>query len=215
MSASTEQRAFLLERQATWEAYHNHKEGMAYAGLALWVGAAGAALVATDWPPTWVTGRPHGSVEYLVAISGVWALMLTFLRWQLTRRRWAAIQVAGLERYLARLAWPDRPRINVPVDKREFWGAKFLWALAGLPRTMKVVADVCDNVYPEDLREEWEYQRGEGTGATDHEHLVFAAGWTLFVLLVFRTGGLWWQSGLWVIGTAVLSLIAGYLLELR
>lgn len=43
---------FLTNFINTHEAYHNHKETMAYAGTTLFVAAFGAALVSDNWPPS-------------------------------------------------------------------------------------------------------------------------------------------------------------------
>lgn len=186
MSTPTEQHDFLHERLATWEAYHNHKEGMAYAAAALWVGAAAAALVVDRWPPPWVGACLTNRFWAAVVVSLAWFLMLSFLRWQLRNRRWAAIQVAGLERYLAGELWTKHHGIETPRPKPG-WFVDGFWWFVGLAHGESIVPDVCANVYPEKLQEEWKRQCEAGTGAVENEHVLFLAGWLFWLLLVVRT----------------------------
>jgi hypothetical protein len=91
-----------LER---YEHYHAHKESMAYAGLALFAAAAGAILIADKWPPAaWGVYR---TTIATVALMAFWAVVLLYLRFQLRRRRWAALRIAGCEHVLAKWATGD------------------------------------------------------------------------------------------------------------
>src|SRR5690349_19251725 len=91
---------FLVGLLSNREFYHHQKENSAYAGLVVWVGAVAAALVARTWPPEYVCSM-WARMGAVAIVSAGWGAVLVYLRWQLLNRRWAAIQIAGLERYLA------------------------------------------------------------------------------------------------------------------
>src|SRR5437879_15798 len=84
-----------------YASYHDHKESMAYAGLTLFIGIVGTGLFADKWPP-----KP-ASQWSVVAVVLVWAAVLTYLKFQLIRRRWAALRESGCERLLARWTVED------------------------------------------------------------------------------------------------------------
>jgi hypothetical protein len=90
---------FARVQLARYSAYHAHKEGMAYVGLALFAGVAGTILVSDKWPPAAWGG--DGKALASIALSLAWAVMLVYLRFQLHRRRWAALRMAACERVLA------------------------------------------------------------------------------------------------------------------
>src|SRR5437773_2082631 len=88
---------FAKESIDRYSRYRDHKETMAYAGAAVYVGAAAAIILSKDWPPSqW--GPSFG----IVAVVTLWALALSYLKYQLRKRRWAAFRVAGCEWILAR-----------------------------------------------------------------------------------------------------------------
>lgn len=172
----------LLDRYA---AYHQHKEGAAYAAITLFAGIAGAAAVSSAWPSDW--GRYTTVLAILVATL-LWTAVLTFLRFQLTRRRWAALRVAGCDRLLA--AWlqkgpsdvglaPGAPISRPPVTCPSLvanclWGSKYAVH----------AVDTSESVYPSALVTAWVDQETRGTDALKHERLVLAAGWVLYAALV-------------------------------
>src|SRR5437016_1923610 len=86
-------------------AYRDNKETMAFAGLAVFFGAVATALASRDWPPAFAQGRPWLIIG---AFSSLWVFVAVYLRYQLRKRRWAAIRVAGCDWLLAE--WlPDSP----------------------------------------------------------------------------------------------------------
>src|SRR5262245_8898505 len=90
---------FVFHLREHYRAYHDHKESMAYAGAALYVVAFGSALIMKDWPPSW----GHAKVTLtILGLTTAWLVMLIYLKWQLRRRRWAALRVAGAEKLLAK-----------------------------------------------------------------------------------------------------------------
>lgn len=101
---------FMLEQNNN---YHNHKENMAHAGLAVQLAIASALLATPEWPPPWLgsirtehiclSARLLSVVGFLV----IWLLVNAFIRWQLRNRRWAATFCAALEETLRRWARSD------------------------------------------------------------------------------------------------------------
>src|SRR5437870_118734 len=91
--------AFVRDLHDRYATYHGHKESMAFTGLTLFTGAAGAALMAEEWPPA--AWGNHGWAWAFLAATALWLSVLAYLRFQLRRRRWAALRVAGCERVLA------------------------------------------------------------------------------------------------------------------
>lgn len=91
---------FIFHLREHYRAYHDHKDSMA----ALYVVAFGSALIMKDWPPTWGSATLTLTI---LAITTAWLGMLVYLKWQLRRRRWAALRVAGAEKLLAK--WITEP----------------------------------------------------------------------------------------------------------
>jgi hypothetical protein len=172
----------MLSREA---AYHQHKEGAAYAGITLFAGVAGTAAVSRAWPPEW---GPYANVLAILAATLLWAAVLVFLRFQLTRRRWAAMRVAACERVLA--AWLQQPPSDSALARRpgEYRSpvsscdmvANVLWGKAEAVRAV----DVSESVYPSALVEELLAQEKRPTGALQHERLILVSGWILYVILI-------------------------------
>ena len=111
-------RTFLYEALERYSIHRDNKESMAYLGLALFTGAAATALASKDWPPAFAADRPWLIV---LGFSTLWFFVVLYLRYQLRRRRWAALRVAGCEWLLAE--WlPDSPRAlanSDPAPSRE------------------------------------------------------------------------------------------------
>ena len=174
----------LMERYA---AYHNHKETMAYSGLTVFAGAVAAALV-TNWPPAW--GRFTPMLAPL-AVVFLFAVTLTYLRFQLRRRRWAALRVSGCERVLA--AWvqhspTDEELAAIPGSFRatlSLWERLTDWIV---PREGSVGAfdsTQQEAVYPAALVEKW--SNAKKTDAIKHERLIIGTAWVFALALLVRT----------------------------
>jgi hypothetical protein len=59
---------FIQGQHDYYAAYHHHKESMAYAGFTVYAGAAGAALIASGWPPAW---GDHKTLLASLAVTGL------------------------------------------------------------------------------------------------------------------------------------------------
>ena len=77
---------FLMHRLSQMESYHNHKETMAHAALALLVGVMIALVSAKCWPPSWISNEGMAAL----GVSIVWFVFHVYIRWQLQNRRYAA-----------------------------------------------------------------------------------------------------------------------------
>jgi hypothetical protein len=176
----------LVERSGS---YHDHKETMAYAGITLYVAAFGTAILSKDWPPAW---GPYTRIKTIVAISVAWILVLRFVKWQLLRRRWAAIRMAGAHRLLAR--WVAAPPTAKDLEtwkkrsgQRPSMVIRLIDHVVPLRRAVLPV-DVAQEVYPRALVEAWlEQARDHGSEALFHERWILLIGWLLYFALLIRT----------------------------
>lgn len=179
--------AFVERHHDFCSAYHNHKEAMAYAGFTLYAGVAGAAILSTGWPPKWGV---HTSCLAFLAATGLWVLVLSFLKFQLLRRRWAAVRRAGCERLLARwlIQLPTNEELTTlpaPVERDlAMWISivDYVVPLRAAVRSIKTD----QTVYPISLVREWLSREAAGTEAIVHERILVIAAWVLYLVLVLR-----------------------------
>jgi len=180
--------AFVRNLHDRYAAYHGHKESMAFTGLTLFTGAAGAALVSGHWPPpAW---GPYGWAWAALSVTALWLSMLAYLRFQLRRRRLAALRVAGCERVLAKwvasapsaaeLAPKSREPIEVPCFLK---CADYFWPLKTALLVLKPESKKNPPIYPAALVDAWLFQEELGTDALKHERLIVFAGWVIYVVL--------------------------------
>jgi hypothetical protein len=161
---------------------------MAFAGLAVFLGSVATALVSKDWPPTFAIGHPGLIV---VAFSGLWLFVAVYLRYQLRRRRWAALRVAGCDWLLAE--WlPESPRAMAQDQKIPTRRAKptalllffdLFWPLKGAVGAINPTL----HVYPAEIEDAWLLAADRGTEALWHERIIHFAGWVGYVVVVLRT----------------------------
>lgn len=175
----------LVELLGYYRSYHNHKESMAYAGITLYGGVGAASILSRDWPPDW---GPCTHWWATLAIAALWLFFLLFLRFQLHRRRWAALRSAGAERLLAK--WVQAPPSADDLAYRPAEAKRspespildWLWPQA---RAVLVV-EVDHQVYPKCFVEAWLEQEKHGTDAIHHERLIVIAGWIVTALSVAK-----------------------------
>jgi hypothetical protein len=169
-------------------AYRDNKETMAFAGLAIFLGAVATALTSRDWPPTFAKERPWLIV---LAFSILWVFIAVYLRYQLRRRRWAAIRVAGCDWLLAE--WlPESPHAMANEDSRPAKPAKpgplillvdIIWPL----KSAVTAVDPNLRVYPDEIERSWVLASKRGTDALLHERLIHIAGWVGYAAVLTRT----------------------------
>jgi hypothetical protein len=174
-----------LERFST---YRDNRETMAFAGLAVFLGSVATALVSKDWPPTFAIGHPGLIV---VAFSGLWLFVAVYLRYQLRRRRWAALRVAGCDWLLAE--WlPESPHAMAQDQKTPTRRAEptlrlllldTFWPLKGA--VVSIVPTL--HVYPAEIEDAWLLAADRGTDTLLHERIIHIAGWVGYAAVVLRT----------------------------
>jgi len=170
---------FIQAMLTRYASYHQNKESMAYAGITLFGGITGASTLSASWPPKWGN---HTILLAILACTFLWIIILTFLRFQLTRRRWAALRVAGCDRLLS--AWLQSPPSDddlglMPPAPRpsQCSCVKIVNCLWGSKEAVRTV-NTKESVYPRALVNEWLAQEERGTDALKHERLVLLSGWT-------------------------------------
>lgn len=174
-----------LER---FSAFRDNKETMAFAGLAVFVGAVATALVSRDWPPAFAQDQPWLIVG---AFSVLWVFVAFYLRYQLRRRRWAALRVAGCDWLLAE--WlpgsphamkkdPESP-LRRPKPGPMLLLLDLLWPLEG----SVVAIDPNLQVYPPEIERAWLLAAERSTDALLHERIIHLAGWVGYLAVVMRT----------------------------
>jgi hypothetical protein len=113
-----------------------------------------------------------------------------YLRFQLRRRRFAAVRVAGCEHVLAgwiasspspeQLAPKGRAHIEVSCFVK---CADFFWPQKKAFLVIKPASEDNPPLYPAALVDAWVAQEERGTDALKHERLIIFAGWVLYVAL--------------------------------
>jgi len=182
-------RVFVSDALERYSSFRDNKEAMAYAGLALFTGAAATALASKDWPPMFAEKRPWLVIS---AFTLLWLFVILYLRYQLRRRRWAALRVAGCEWLLCE--WlPDSPKALVPaseVTSRDNQRVSCCLLLLDHIWPLKHSVPVIDpkvSVYPKEIEDSWIRAEVRGTDALTHERLMHLAGWTGYVAVILRT----------------------------
>jgi hypothetical protein len=185
------------ELQRRYVGYMQQKEYMAYLGFAFYLTAASAILLNEKWPPpNWGS---HNRTLAIAAIVGLWALVLCYLRFELRRRRWAAMRLAGCEHVLVRLATATHPAnwaaASPPTMEIARWRRILgcVWPLnntvvaIGRSNTANKQAAPEATKYPNIFVEEWVNQERRGTDAIRHERLIIPTVWIVLLLLVVHT----------------------------
>ena len=93
------------ELQRRYAGYMQQKEYLAYLGYVVYLGAASTILLSEDgkWPPPITNWGSNNTELAIAAIIGLWVFAFCYLRFELRRRRWAAMRLAGCEHVLVRL----------------------------------------------------------------------------------------------------------------
>jgi len=170
-------------------AYQNHKENMAYAGTALLITAFGSALLSENWPPVWTQYPVLQFSLPVVSLVVVWTFFLSYVRFQLTNRRWIAIRLAATEHVLASWA-SQRPPAEAlePVRLTEQGTADSLlrsvfWPSMSMPIKLAVVPETFPKAFADALAD----KAKRGSLAVIHERILFLFTWFMFVALLMKT----------------------------
>jgi hypothetical protein len=145
----------------------------------------------TNEPGTKKPGYGNRPWLIIVAFFWLWALVAVYLRYQLRRRRWAAIRVAGFDRLLAE--WlPESPHalareednpVRPTKPARPLLFLDLLWPL----KDAVIAFDPEEHVYLDEIERAWILVAKSGTDALRHERIIHAAGWVGFGSVVMRT----------------------------
>jgi hypothetical protein len=95
---------FVRDLLSYMNSYHDHKENLAHASIAVMGGLVGSILITDTWPPKWMTCFSPKIITLIVFI--LWVLIHVYMRWQLRQRRSAAIMFNAATRKLAE--WIER-----------------------------------------------------------------------------------------------------------
>ena len=82
---------------ADTRAYHNHKETMAHACVALEIAIFGWIMSKDGW----AMATSVKQALFWLAFTGIWLLLHLYIRWELRFRRWSVTQDFGIRRMLA------------------------------------------------------------------------------------------------------------------
>jgi hypothetical protein len=172
-------------------AYHNHKETMAHAGVALEMALFVAIMSLNPWPPSWVPDiRLSARLVTFLAFVLIWLLIHIFIRWELRGRRSAALHHAGLLRILRK--WINEPPTEEDLqpyrgDSASHSKAKTLLDFLFPYPSANIPPDEEDEGYPTSIVKEWQSQKTKGTGAFRSEVFLFIGSGVIFILVCLRT----------------------------
>ena len=181
-------REYVEAAQERFSTFRDNKENMAFAGLAIFLGATATAIVSNDWPPRFAENKP-----WLIIISYtiLWFFIAFYLRYQLRHRRWAAFRVAGCDWLLAE--WlPDSPEAMKNEDKEPIRRSNpkksillfdIFWPL----KSSVVAIDPTLHVYPNEIENAWLHAADRGTDALLHERIIHLAGWLGYLAVIAKT----------------------------
>jgi hypothetical protein len=191
-----------------YSSYHDHKESMAYAGAGLQIALFGYIMMAEQWPPCWLNSVVISHIEIppkcltFGIVTLLWLLIHIYIRWQLRKRRMAAIEVAGTLRTLAK--WIATPPSFAELSIREYnrpenclekllngllWLLKEFFHLLDffIPIPFLRVGSDTEYGYPQSLQNNIKEQWKNGTGAIQHEELHCVMSILLWLCIFFRT----------------------------
>ncbi|MCG3134307.1 MAG: hypothetical protein HMLKMBBP_01601 [Planctomycetes bacterium] len=180
-------REYVRSQQDRHSLIRDHRETMAFAGFAVYLGAVAACLGSPDGPPILSAAGPSLFVPAFIAF---WLYVAFYLRYQFRRRRWAALRVAGCDWLMAE--WmPGSPQAmaSMPEDParpkaptRLVVSLDVLWPL----RASVVSIDSALRVYPPEIERAWILAGDRSTDALLHERIIHAAGWLGFAAVMLR-----------------------------
>lgn len=187
---------FVSDEIGRYADYQKHKESVAYTGLALFTGATGLVLTSKDWPPS--VWNSNVCVLSIITLTAFWFAVLFFLRFQLQRRRWAALRVAGCERVLVRWATNKIDTERLSADKRPQLDENekistllriidWVWPQKYSVLAIEEPKESDKPYYPGVLIDAWREAEESGTAALRHERLIILSGWALYACMLYRT----------------------------
>jgi hypothetical protein len=182
---------FYSELLKNRSAYHNHKETMAYYGVAFQIALFGSIMMTEQWPPCWLKNMVNYSWFTFGGIILLWLLILVYIRWQLLNRRKAAIENAAIIESLVNLITipPSFAELRIDEENKKGWKNYINDAINWfVPVPSQVRTDI-ERTYPNVLRTRIENL--QKTGALFHELIFFIASILLWSGIAYRTLADW------------------------
>ena len=187
---------YLVYRTNQLQSYHNHKETMAHAGFLVLLALLAGLLSQDTWPPAWVPKIILSSKQLaLTAVLLLACLIHVYIRWQLQRRRFAALFVKCALSTLRK--WANSPPCGDQLKpyKGELWTVsnfhKFLDHIIPWKKARVPFDEGIEN-YPNDFANEF---KNSDTGAMFGEWLVSVGSLLLIaIMLLFLTSAVHAQT---------------------
>lgn len=169
--------------------YHNHKENMAYLGVALFLATFGSALVVETWPPYWLYCSGYSAtVISSLGFGFLFIIALLYVKWQLLNRRATAMIVGAAEE--VRFHWIVTNPKSVDLGVKCFnpndppsWCSTFcgyVW-----PNRQEVIPYISNNKMPKQICDSIDLSNK--LGPIWHERIVLWTIWVTFIALMART----------------------------
>jgi hypothetical protein len=185
---------FLKDLLPLMDSYHNHKENLAHASIAVMGGLAGAILIRDSWPPalkiySFFCPQLVASIVFII----LWGLIHVYMRWQLRNRRSAAIMFNVAIRKLAE--WVEKgptrddlntaTRQNLQCHNMKWFILDHLWIV----RRGVLLAENA-KIYPDWLMVLFERERNKIR--IPSEYFLTIASYIFLALILVRT---WFFGG--------------------
>ena len=190
---SEEEEKFAYNYLSDREAYHHHKEQMAYIGFLVQT-AFFTAIMTFNWNSS-SPETTNVCPELILALAvPFWVLIHVFLRWQLRLRRYAALHIATLTNALLKnlkgsvveITGNVPPQENATIrSKSRWWRSLADWSVWPL-RSAFPAADIDISEYPDWYQNEFKSQVAKGTGAVFGERLVSSGSWLILIGIFVR-----------------------------
>jgi hypothetical protein len=119
---------FLRDLLPQMNSFHDHKENLAHAAMAVMAGLVGTVLLTDHWPPDWLDYSYSyfcPKVAAYIIFTILWGLIHVYMRWQLRQRRSAAIMynaaIYRLSEWVGRKPTPADFKPYIPPPPKRFW----------------------------------------------------------------------------------------------
>ncbi|MBI4522339.1 MAG: hypothetical protein HY695_00860 [Deltaproteobacteria bacterium] len=171
---------FVDRMLADVNSYQSHKETMAHAGLLVMIAVVGGLVSFKPWPPQWVPVLQvyfeQQTVAVLICVL-LWFMIHLYIRWQLRRRRWAAVVYNGAVGAVAEWLRRDPTGEDLKYEQRTTKSC----ALGACLLTVIDYVVPCAKAPLDDL-----WKVGSAKGAVRAEWLVTLGSYSLLVILLAK-----------------------------
>lgn len=170
--------------------YHDHKETMAHAALALQLAIITWIVSQDIWPPVWINNECiSANTLSIVGFMIIWTITHVFIRWQLRNRRSSAIIQTAYINIIRK--WINKLPTDVELLSYNSNNNKknkiYLFIDYILPCPYAALHyDLNKKEYPKCFVKEWEEQESKYTGAIRSEWLLWLASVLMFIIGIMR-----------------------------